>query len=226
MYKILVADDEVEIVEILTIYLEKDGYETVIAYDGLQALQILQSQEIDLAIIDIMMPKLGGFQLLKKVRENSSIPILILSARVQDNDKLLGLGLGADDYITKPFNPMEICARVSVNLNRAYGMQQTQKSKEKNIKLYDLELNEKECTLLKAGKMIEITVTEFRILKLFMNHPGQVFTKQEIYEAGWEDTVVVDDNSIMVYISKLRGKIGEERIRTIRGLGYRMEREN
>ena len=228
-YKILVADDEKDIRSVLRLYLEDAGYEVVEAADGLQALEALESQEIDLCLLDIMMPELDGYQVLKRVREDDDVPIIVVSAKGQDPEKILGLNLGADDYMVKPFNPLEAVARVNTNIRRAKGalpQRQTQRTAP-TLKCRDLELDPEACLLTKAGQPIELTSVEYRIMALLMEHPGRVFTKQQLYEAGWEEDYVAAENSVMVCLSKLRAKLGDDPqayIRTIRGIGYRLEK--
>lgn len=228
-YRILVADDETEIRDVLRLYLEKEGYEVVEAADGPEALRLLKQEKIDLAILDIMMPGLDGYRVLRNIREESNLPVLMLSAKGSDSDKILGLDLGADDYITKPFVPLEAVARVKSNLRRFYalggGEERTSKAA---LQVGDLRLEPDACLLYRKGEKIELTSVEFRIVKLFMENPGRVFTKQQIFEAGWGETYMVSDNNVMVCISKLRAKLdldGRSYISTIRGLGYRLEKE-
>ena len=228
-YKILVADDEKDIRSVLRLYLEDAGYEVVEAADGLQALEALESQEIDLCLLDIMMPELDGYQVLKRVREDDDVPIIVVSAKGQDPEKILGLNLGADDYMVKPFNPLEAVARVNTNIRRAKGalpQRQTQRPTP-TLKCRDLELDPEACLLTKAGQPIELTSVEYRIMALLMEHPSRVFTKQQIYECGWDEDYIAAENSVMVCISKLRSKLANDPqayIKTIRGLGYRLER--
>lgn len=225
-YRILVADDEAEIRQLLRLYLEKDGYEVTECDNGDDALKMCQSGEISMAILDIMMPGLNGYQVIRKLRETSNIPIIVISAKGQDEDKILGLDLGADDYIAKPFNPLEAVARINSNLRRFYRLG-AGSSETNSITIKNLRMEVEECTVYKDGNPIELTSVEFKILKLFMENPGKVFTKQQLYVAGWEEDFVVSDNNIMVCISKLRAKIDDdenEYIKTIRGLGYRMEK--
>lgn len=223
---ILVADDQKEIRELLRLYLENENYHVVEAEDGQQTLEILESQKIDLCMLDIMMPKLDGYHVLQEIRKKNNIPVLIISAKDTDAEKILGLNLGADDYIAKPFNPLEAVARVNSNLRRFYtlgtGFLQNQL-----LKVKDLILDLEACELRKGNTIIELTSVEYRIMELFMKHPGKVFTKQQIYEYGWGEAFIVADNNIMVCISKLRDKLGDNPstyIKTIRGLGYRLER--
>lgn len=228
-YRILVADDETEIRDVLRLYLEKEGYEVVEAADGPEALRLLKQEKIDLAILDIMMPRLDGYRVLRNIREESNLPVLMLSAKGSDSDKILGLDLGADDYITKPFVPLEAVARVKSNLRRFYALGGgEERTSEAALQVGDLRLEPDACLLYRKGEKIELTSVEFRIVKLFMENPGRVFTKQQIFEAGWGETYMVSDNNVMVCISKLRAKLdldGRSYISTIRGLGYRLEKE-
>ena len=225
-YTILIADDEREIRELLRLYLEKDGYHVLEAEDGCEALSILEQEEVDMALLDIMMPKADGYKVLKKIREGSNIPVMILSAKNQDADKILGLDLGADDYLAKPFNPMEAMARINSNIRRFYSL--GAKSQElKQLKVKDLCLDTESCLVYKGGKPIDLTSVEYKLLRLFMENPGRVYTKQQVYENVWGEEYAIVDNNIMVCISRLRAKLSEDNsayIKTIRGLGYRMER--
>lgn len=225
-YTVLIADDEAEIRELLRLYLEKDGYRVVEADDGEKAVKICEKEKVDMAILDIMMPGLNGYQVIQRIRKESNIPIIVISAKIQDEDKILGLDLGADDYITKPFNPLEAMARINSNIRRFYALG-AGVTKEKELTVKNLRLSTDECIVYKDDAPIELTSVEFKILKLFMENPGKVFTKQQIYEAGWGEEFIIADNNIMVCISKLRSKIEDsenEYIKTIRGLGYRFEK--
>lgn len=231
-YKILIADDEPEIRDLLRLYLEKDGYEVVEAADGMQALSALQDaalcgKGIDLAILDIMMPGIDGYRALRNIRENSNIPVIMLSAKSADSDKILGLDLGADDYITKPFQPLEAVARVNSNIRRFYALGAGEQKQVEELTLRDLKLDVSSCQLMQGERRIELTAIEFKLMKLFMENPGKVFTKQQLFEEGWGDDYLVSDNNIMVCISKLRAKLSEDSnayIKTIRGLGYRLDK--
>lgn len=228
-YKILIADDEAEIRDVLRLYLEKDGYEVAEASDGMDAMEKIKKEQPDLVILDIMMPGLDGYRVLRNIRENNNIPVIMLSAKDTDADKILGLDLGADDYITKPFGPLEAVARVNSNIRRFYslGAGDDREKTVKELTVQDLRLDLEACLLYRGEEPIELTSVEFRIMRLFMEEPGKVFTKQQIYEQGWGDEYLVSDNNIMVCISKLRGKLdhdGREYIKTIRGLGYRLEK--
>ena len=224
-YKILVADDEKEIRELLRLYLENSGYMILEAEDGQQALQVFRSEKVDLCILDIMMPKLDGYRVLQEIRKESNVPVMILSAKDTDSEKILGLNLGADDYMAKPFNPLEAVARVNSNIRRFYSLGTSPMTE--TLKVKDLELDIDACELRKDRKAIELTTIEYKIMELFMKHPGKVFTKQQIYEYGWGESFIVSDNNIMVCISKLRDKLDDDPskyIKTIRGLGYRLEK--
>ena len=224
-YTILIADDEKEIRELLRLYLENSGYQVMEAEDGQQALDILRSIKIDLCLLDIMMPKIDGYRVLQELRKESNIPVIILSAKAADSEKILGLNLGADDYMGKPFNPLEAVARVNSNIRRFYALGTSPVTE--IIKVKDLELDIDACEFRKNGEVIELTSVEYKIMELFMKSPGKVFTKQQIYEYGWGEDYIVADNNIMVCISKLRDKLDEDSskyIKTIRGLGYRLEK--
>lgn len=219
---ILIADDEKEIIKVLRLFLEKENLNVYEAYDGEMAHMLVQNYDIDLAIIDIMMPRMDGYELLKKIREEYQIPVMILSAKIQLDDKILGLDLGADDYITKPFEPLEVVARVRAHLRR--NNNGSSNCTEQNILTFqELQLDVDCCQVKICDKVVDLTKIEFLLLEMFMQQPGRVFTKEQIYERGWGGIYAVDDNTIRVTISRLRDKIGEKHIKTIRGLGYRLE---
>ncbi|MBR4318666.1 MAG: response regulator transcription factor [Oscillospiraceae bacterium] len=223
MPNILIADDEKEIVKLLKIYLETDENTVFEANDGAQAMEILKGVSIDLAIVDIMMPKIDGYQLIKYIRQQERyIPVMVVSAKITLSDRVLGIDLGADDYITKPFEPLEVSAKVKAQLRR---LNQTapQKQQVSIITVGNISLNLTECIIVRNGETIELTKAEFKVLELLMSQPKRVFTKEQIYESAWYDDGAVDDNTIRVIISRLRDKIGSEHIKTIRGLGYRFE---
>lgn len=229
-YRILIADDEAEIRDLLRLYLEKEGYEVLEAADGEEALRILREQEdIAILLLDIMMPRKDGFHVLKELRQESNLPVVVLSAKTSDSDKILGLDLGADDYIAKPFNPMEAVARVNSNIRRFYSLgAKDSKPMGRVLQVQDLTLDLDSCTLRQGEQVIELSSTEYRLMELFMSNPGKIFTKQQIYEYGWQETYFIADNNIMVCISKLRAKLSgnvNRYIRTVRGLGYRLEKE-
>lgn len=224
---ILIADDEAEIRDTLRLYLEQNDYVIHEAANGIEAMEIFKSEKIDMALLDIMMPGLDGYRVLKNIRETSNIPVIMISAKMSESDKILGLDMGADDYITKPFAPLEAVARVKSNLRRFYSLGASE-NQDKNVVLEvrDLSLDTGTCLLKKGEEEIELTGVEFKILKLLMESPSKVFTKKQIYEAGWGDEYYDAENSVMVSISKLRSKLSEDQdayIKTIRGLGYRIQ---
>lgn len=222
-FSVLIADDEKEIISVLRLFLEKENITVYEAYDGEMAHLIMQRFDIDLAIIDIMMPRMNGYELLKKIRAEFEIPVMIISAKVQLDDKVIGLELGADDYITKPFEPLEVVARVKAHLRRQNKVLAENKAQENIITYKDLSLDMNRCQLKIEDRVIDLTKIELALMDMFICSPGRVFTKEQIYQRGWEDAYVVDDNTIRVTISRLRDKIGGDRIKTIRGLGYRLE---
>lgn len=224
MYHILVVDDEPKIVELLQLYLEMQGHTVSCAYNGAQAWECWQKHSIDMVLTDIMMPQSDGYDLVEKIRRVSNVPILFLSAKTDVLDRIKGLQLGADDYILKPFDPLEVATRVSANLRRCYGYDRDEASNE--LCCGNLTLDTRTCQLHKKGVVVDLTALEYRMLRFFMENQGRVLTKNQLYEAAWAENQFADDNSIMVAISKLRAKLQEEEyqyIHTIRGLGYRME---
>ncbi|MCM1119669.1 MAG: response regulator transcription factor [bacterium] len=225
MYTILVVDDEPKIVELLEIYLHLQGYRVLTAGNGRQAWEIWKSgEEIHLILADIMMPEMDGYRLVENIREDSTVPILYITARTDVSDRIKGLGLGTDDYIVKPFEPAEVVARVAANLRRCYGYAEAEGSGVLTCR--DIELDAGSGTVRVGGRTLELTAMEYRIMKFFMENQGRVLTRNQIYEAAWKENEFPDDNSIMVAISKLRAKLGDEEkhyIRTVRGLGYRLE---
>jgi DNA-binding response OmpR family regulator len=230
-YTILIAEDDVDIVNLLTLYLESGGYCVLSADNGADAFEIAQREQVDLAILDIMMPKMDGYELTKKLREIKNIPILILSAKTQDTDKILGLDLGADDYMTKPFNPLEIVARVKANLRRFYHLNKDGVGQKENpiITIGELVLDTEKLTLHKRGKAVFITPSEYKILALFMRAPGRVYTKSQICEAMNGEFYDNYENAIAVHISHLRDKIEDDPrnpsyIINVRGIGYKIEK--
>lgn len=233
-YKVLIAEDDNDIVDILKLYLENEGYEVLAANDGQEALNIITKNKIDLAVLDIMMPKLNGYEVTKNIREVSNMPILILSAKNLDSDKILGLDLGADDYIAKPFNPLEVIARVKSLLRRCYSLNNDinnneKEKKESVIKVGDIKVNLETFVISKNDEEIILTPSEYKILTTFMKSPGRVYTKVQIGEIIKGDYSMIDENSIMVHISRLREKIENDPknptyIKTIRGVGYKIEK--
>lgn len=230
-FVILAADDEMELLDALQLFVEREGMELIKTDNGISALALFEKHKPDLVLLDVMMPGLDGFALLKKIRETSRVPALMMTARTEDYDKILGLGLGADDYITKPYNPLEVVARIKAQLRRCYDYQTTDRQESNVLTGCGLELNLSEGTLKKNGQEISLTRTEFRILELFMRTPGRIYTKQQIFDHSWDEPYMEDDSTIMVHISNLRNKIENDpkkpaMIRTIKGLGYKFEKEN
>lgn len=211
--------------------MESNGYKVYTALNGASAYEIVTKEKIDLAVLDIMMPEMDGYQLTVKIREQYNFPIIFLSAKNQDNDKILGLNMGADDYMTKPFNPLEIIARVNSSLRRTYQLNTNENVKEdSSYRVGELELNTDRISVSKGGESVTLTPTEFKILALLMKNPGRVYTKAQIYEAINGECFESDENAIMVHISKLREKIKDdskspEYIKNIRGLGYKIEKK-
>lgn len=230
-YKILIAEDDKDIVELLALYLENDAFTIFKAYDGLQALEILKNEHIDLLVIDIMMPNMDGYETIKKIRESSHLPIIVLSAKSMDQDKILGLGMGADMYMTKPFNPLEVIANIKALLRRTYDFQiQSNDNTNMTTKLGELEYDKDKMVLKKNGQVIALTACELKILIKMMKSPGRVFTKGQLYEAIGNDYYIRDDDTMMVHISKIRAKIEDNPsapryIKTVRGLGYKFDYE-
>ena len=227
MAKILVCDDDKEIVEAIEIYLTQDGHQVLEAYDGIEAVEILKKESVDLLIMDIMMPRMDGIRATLKIREKHNIPIIILSAKSEDADKILGLNIGADDYITKPFNPLELVARVKSHLRRYMQLGSGQIKKDA-IVIGGIELNDNSKQVTVDGELVSLTPTEYDILRLLMEHPGQVFSPRDIYKEVWKETPLGAEGSVAVHIRHLREKIeinpGEPRyIKVIWGRGYKME---
>ena len=224
-YKVLIADDENEIRNLLRLYLENDEFKVADVASGEEVGPAMESFKPDIILLDVMMPGKDGIHVLKDIRQVSNVPVMIISARTADAERILGLNVGADDYICKPFNPLEVVARVKSNLRRFYSLGGSEEHVEK-ITCGDLELDTEKCLLLKAGQSMELTSVEYKIMELLMKHPGKVFTKQQIYEYAWGEDYFVADNNIMVAISKLRTKLDEDPsryIKTLRGLGYRLD---
>lgn len=229
MYNILVVDDEKEIVELIELYFRNTDYNIIKAYDGIEAINIMDKEKVHLAIVDIMMPKLNGYSLISSIREKGNIPIIVVSAKVEGFDKILALDMGADDYVTKPFDPLELVARVNAQIRRVYGNLNPYDRAPKIIEIGDLKLDLKSYKLTKDNEEVKLTCTEIKIIELFMTNPNKVFTKKNLFESVWNETYIAEDNAIMVHISKIRDKIEDDSknpkyIKTIRGIGYKFER--
>lgn len=230
MAKILVCDDDKDIVEAIDIYLTQEGYEVQKAYDGDEAIKVLKSNEVDLLIMDVMMPRLDGIRATLKIRENMSLPIIILSAKSEDADKILGLNIGADDYITKPFNPLELVARVKSQLRRYTQLGSTARSDNKSeFRTGGLVIRDdlKEVTV--DGEKVKLTPIEYNILLLLVKNQGKVFSINQIYENIWNEEAIGADNTVAVHIRHIREKIEinpkEPRyLKVVWGVGYKVEK--
>ena len=229
MKNILVCDDDKEIVDAIEIYLQQEGYNILKAYDGEQALEVLKEQEVHLLIIDVMMPKLDGIRATLKIREESSIPIIILSAKSEDADKILGLNIGADDYVTKPFNPLELVARVKSQLRRYTQLGNVAESSQKIYQVGGLVMNDdlKEVTV--DDELVKLTPIEYNILLLLVKNQGKVFSIDQIYENIWNEDAIGADNTVAVHIRHIREKIEinpkEPRyLKVVWGVGYKIEK--
>lgn len=228
MYNILICDDEKDIVNALKIYLNDSEYQFFEAYNGKKALEIMEKEEIHLVLLDIMMPVMDGIETLNKIRGFSNVPVIFLTAKSEEVDMILGLNLGADDYITKPFRPMEVTARVRSHLRRFLHLGAGE-IKEDVLRIRGLELNDKEKQVLKDGDMISLTPTEYEILKLLMEHPGEVFSPKEIYRRVWKDNPLGTENIVAVHVRHIREKIeidpaNPRYLKVIWGQGYKMEK--
>ena len=230
MANILVCDDDKEIVDAIEIYLSQDGYKIYKAYDGEQAIQILDKEEIHLLIMDIMMPKLDGIRATLKIREYSSIPIIILSAKSEDTDKILGLNIGADDYICKPFNPLELVARVNSNLRRYTSLGSLTGENKAIYQVGGLVLNDDTKQVTVDDEPVKMTPIEYNILLLLMKNQGRVFSINQIYESIWNEDAIGADNTVAVHIRHIREKIEinpkEPRyLKVVWGVGYKIDKE-
>lgn len=230
MYNILVCDDDKAIVEAIEIYLSQEGYHILKAYDGEQALKILETEEVHLLVLDVMMPRLDGIRATLKIREKHSIPIIILSAKSEDVDKILGLNVGADDYVTKPFNPLELVARVKSQLRRYTQLGGTAKKESEHMyEVGGLQINDdlKEVTV--DGEKVKLTPIEYNILLLLMKNQGRVFSIDQIYESIWNEEAIGADNTVAVHIRHIREKIeinpkDPRYLKVVWGVGYKIEK--
>lgn len=227
MYNILICDDERDIVSALKIYLEAEGYRTLAAYNGEEALAILAGEEVHLILLDVMMPLLDGIAVTVKIREQSNLPIILLTAKSEDTDKILGLNIGADDYITKPFNPIEVLARVRAQLRR-YADLGGMTKKETLLCLGGIELDDETKTVTAEGEPVNLTPIEYEILRLLMENPLKVFSSAQIYERVWREPSYGSEGTVAVHIRHLREKLEinpkEPRyLKVVWGQGYKME---
>lgn len=230
---ILIAEDDADIVELLSLYLTGEGYQVLTAENGLQALQLIESTRVDMAILDIMMPEMNGYDVLKRIREKYNFPVIILSAKEMDTDRILGLNLGADAYLTKPFNPLEVVAYVKSALRRYYELgcddsAHKNTSGETSLTVGELQMDLLKFILRKRGRVVPLTPAELKIVVKLMQSPGRVYTKAQLYACIGGELYESDDNTMMVHISNIRSKIEDDPsnpryIKTIRGLGYKIE---
>lgn len=226
MYKVLICDDETDIRSALNIYLTAQGYETVLCANGQEALDSLAREEIGLVLLDIMMPVMDGITVLSRIRKTSNVPVILLTAKSEDTDKVLGLDVGADDYITKPFNPMEVLARVKSQLRR-YLQLGSAVTPVTTLTCGPVSMDDKTKTVTVDGEPISVTPTEYEILKLFLSHPGQVFSMAEIYRQVWKEAPVGAEGTVAVHIRHLREKIeidpaNPRCLKVVWGQGYKL----
>ena len=227
--RILLIEDDVSISELIQTQLIKEGFDMSCVYDGEQALEAFSEKSFDMILLDLMLPKLDGIEILKIIRAQSTVPVLIMSAKDGDLDKALGLGFGADDYLSKPFSMIELTARVKANIRRAqqYSAPVTPAKNQDNIHIGELSLNTNNYTVYKNENEIKLTAKEFRILQLFMTHPKKVFTKAQLYHLVWQEDYYGDTNVINVHMRRLREKIEDDPstpkyIQTLWGIGYKL----
>ena len=230
MFKILVCDDDKEIVEAIEIYLTQEGYEVLKAYDGEEAIQTLKKEHVDLLIMDVMMPRLDGIRATLKIREENSLPIIILSAKSEDADKILGLNIGADDYVTKPFNPLELVARAKSQLRRYTQLGSTVQDEKKEVyEVGGLSINDELKEVTVDGESVRLTPIEYNILLLLVKNQGKVFSIDQIYENIWNEEAIGAYNTVAVHIRHIREKIEinpkEPRyLKVVWGVGYKIEK--
>ncbi|MDE5804506.1 MAG: response regulator transcription factor [Lachnospiraceae bacterium] len=229
MSNILVCDDDKEIVDAIEIYLKNEGYQIFKAYDGEEAIRILHKEDIQLLIMDIMMPKLDGIHATLKIREYSSIPIIILSAKSEDMDKILGLNVGADDYVTKPFNPLELVARVKSNLRRYTKLGSLNVDDNAVFRIGELSINDDTKEVFVDGEPVKLTPIEYSILLLLVKNPGRVFSINQIYESIWNEEAIGADNTVAVHIRHIREKIEinprePKYLKVVWGVGYKIDK--
>ncbi|EAO56342.1 Two-component response regulator [Bacillus thuringiensis IBL 200] len=227
---ILIVDDEKEIRKLITIYLKNEGYEVLQAGDGEEGLEIVKKRDVHLIVLDIMMPKIDGIHMCMKVREIAEMPIIMLSAKTQDMDKILGLTTGADDYVAKPFNPLELIARIKSQLRRYMKMSGTSVQDENEIEIGDMKVNIVTRQVIIANEEVKLTPREFEVLELLVRNQGMVLNAAQIYERVWKEQAFQSDNTVMVHIRKIREKIEAiprkpRYIKTVWGVGYKIEKD-
>lgn len=231
MYNILVCDDEIDIVSALKIYLESEGYRVYCAYDGFHAIEIIEKKDIHLAILDIMMPKCDGITAMSEIRKISNVPVILLTAKGEDTDKILGLNVGADDYITKPFNPVELLARVRSQLRRFFKLGSAVNPSDSGVfRVGGITLDDRSKFVEVDGEKVSLTPTEFEILKLLIQSPGEVFSLKRIYQSVWNESIIGSEGTVAVHIRHLREKIeidpAQPRyLKVVWAHGYKIEAE-
>ncbi|MBO1263941.1 MAG: response regulator transcription factor [Clostridia bacterium] len=226
---ILIVDDEKEIRDLIEIYLSNEGYETIKATNGVEALEVVEKNHVDLIILDIMMPKKDGIQACMELRKTKNMPVIMLSAKSQDMDKIMGLTSGADDYLTKPFNPLELIARVKSQLRRYYTLNSERPRNDNVLTLDDITININTREVKKGNDLIKLTKTEFDMLEYMTRNTGIVLSVEKIYENVWKEEFLESENTVMVHIRKLREKIEDDPrnpryIKTVWGVGYKVEK--
>ena len=226
-YTVLAADDETELIDTLELYAERENIKLLKADNCITALELFRREKPHLVLLDIMMPGLDGFQVLRKIREESKVPAIMLTARGEDYDKILGLELGADDYITKPYNPLVVIARIKAQLRRCYDYHE--EKTDELLTCGSITVNTSAGTVSKDGTLLELTKIEYRILEYLIRNKGRILTKQQIFAYVWGDEYLSDDSTVMVHISNLRAKIEDDPkspklLKTVKGLGYKAER--
>ena len=228
MFNVLVVDDEKEIRDAIDIYLRGEGINVIKAKDGLEALEVLDKEDVHLVVLDLMMPRLDGMQTCIKIRETRNMPIIMLSAKSEDSDKILGLNIGADDYVTKPFNNLELVARVKSQLRR-YEKPLSIENSQDTIIIKDLLIDNINKKVVLRGNEVKLTATEYKILILLASHPGRIFSIKEIYEKVWEEAFYKSENTVTVHIRRMREKIeinskDPEYIKVVWGIGYKVDK--
>ena len=229
-YHILVVDDDEQIVRSLSKLLELEGYIVYQAFDGMAALDILMARQVHLILLDVMMPKLNGLSALMKIREQNNIPVIMLSAKTEESDKVLGLSMGADDYVTKPYNTAELMARIASQLRRYFSLGAAKSgTKEHIIRNGGLEMNISSKEVSVDGETVRLTATEYKIMELLMTHIGHVFSAEEIYDRVWQEEAFGVENTVMVHIRRIREKIeitpkNPKYLKVVWGIGYKMEK--
>jgi len=227
---ILIVDDEKEIRNLIAIYLKNEGYHVLEASDGEQGLSLLRKHKVHLIVLDIMMPKIDGIEMCMKVREIAEMPIIMLSAKSQDMDKIVGLTLGADDYVTKPFNPLELIARIKSQLRRYIKMSRHDTMNENEIEIGDMRINIATHEVIVNNEKVKLTPREFSILELLARNQGMVMSAEQIYEKVWKEEAIQSENTVMVHIRKIRERIetnprNPQYIKTVWGVGYKIEKD-